>query len=144
MPLFMNLFFFCTGTIHKAHLHVFTAVGSVGGTSMGCRAEIRTRACLTASLPTEPRCSMTNGATLHPYQLSHIAPWQTELRCTLPTEPRCTLRVQRNLYSRCRRKAAWRAPPVRLPPPPGRTRGRERSGGCRGISLFHPASPITV
>jgi hypothetical protein len=36
-------------TFAEAHLHVFTAVGSVGGTSMGCRAEILTRACLTAS-----------------------------------------------------------------------------------------------
>ncbi len=39
-------------TFAEAHLHIFTAVGTVGGTSMGCRAEIRTRACLTASQPT--------------------------------------------------------------------------------------------
>jgi hypothetical protein len=36
-------------TFAEAHLHIFIAVGSVGGTSLGCRAEIRTRACLTAS-----------------------------------------------------------------------------------------------
>jgi hypothetical protein len=33
----------------EAHLHIFPAVDSVGGTSMGRRDEIRTRACLTAS-----------------------------------------------------------------------------------------------
>jgi hypothetical protein len=38
----------------------FETVGSVGGTSLGCRAEIRTRACLTASQRT------TNGDALHP------------------------------------------------------------------------------
>jgi hypothetical protein len=38
-----------TSTFAEALLHNFTAVGSVGGTSLGCRAEIRTRACLTAS-----------------------------------------------------------------------------------------------
>jgi hypothetical protein len=36
-------------TFVEALLHVFIAAGSVGGTSLGCRAEIRTRACLTAS-----------------------------------------------------------------------------------------------
>ncbi len=44
----------------EAHLHIFTAAGSVGGTSKGCREEIRTPACLTASLCT------TIWATLHP------------------------------------------------------------------------------
>jgi hypothetical protein len=36
-------------TFAEALLHIFMAAGSVGGTSLGCRAEIRTRACLTAS-----------------------------------------------------------------------------------------------
>jgi hypothetical protein len=47
-------------TVAEALLHVFIAAGSVGGTSLGCRAEIRTRACLTASQRT------TNWAALHP------------------------------------------------------------------------------
>ncbi len=47
-------------TIAEALLHIFIiAAGSVGGTFLGCRAEIRTRACLTASaLPTELRCTL--------------------------------------------------------------------------------------
>ncbi len=63
MPLFLHLFLLFTidtlsYIIHSfIHLHTFTAVGSVGGISMGCRAEIRTRACFTAH-----------------YQLSHAAP----------------------------------------------------------------------
>jgi hypothetical protein len=36
-------------TFAEALLNVFIVVGSVVGTSLGCRAEIRTRACLTAS-----------------------------------------------------------------------------------------------
>ncbi len=36
-------------TFVESHLHIFTAAGSVGGTSMGCRAEIRTLVCFSAS-----------------------------------------------------------------------------------------------
>jgi hypothetical protein len=42
-------------TFAEVHLHIFTAAGSVestDGTSMVCREEIRTPACLTASLCT--------------------------------------------------------------------------------------------
>ncbi len=47
---FLHFFFFLY-TIDKLIHHSFKNIGcgSVGGTSMGCRAEIRTRACLTAS-----------------------------------------------------------------------------------------------
>ncbi len=48
-------------------LHIFIAAGSVGGTSLWCRAEIRTRACLTASQRT------TNWAAMHPTILSGAA-----------------------------------------------------------------------
>ncbi len=44
----------------EARLHIYTAVGSVGGTFRGCRAEIRTRVCLIASQRT------TVWAMLHP------------------------------------------------------------------------------
>jgi len=67
---FFLIFIFQLQTIHsynhplitfaEALLHIFIAAGSVGGTSLGCRAEIRTRACLTASQRT------TNWAALHP------------------------------------------------------------------------------
>ncbi len=46
---YIHTSFIHSQTFAEAHLHIFTAVSSVGGTSMGCRAEIRTRACLTAS-----------------------------------------------------------------------------------------------
>jgi hypothetical protein len=36
-------------TFAEALFHIFTAAGSVGGTFLGCRADIRTRACHTAS-----------------------------------------------------------------------------------------------
>jgi len=71
MPLFLYIFLFLLQYIHsynhslitfaEALLHIFIAAGSVGGTSLGCRAEIRTRACLTASqrtIPTELRCTL--------------------------------------------------------------------------------------
>ncbi len=70
MPLFLCIFIILLQYIHsynhllitfaEALLHIFIAAGSVGGTSLGCRAEIRTRACLTASQRT------TNWAALHP------------------------------------------------------------------------------
>jgi hypothetical protein len=59
MPLFLYIFICLLQYIHsynhsritiaEALLHIFIAAGSVGGTSLGCRDEIRTRACLTAS-----------------------------------------------------------------------------------------------
>ncbi len=60
MPLFLYFFFiFLLQHIHsyshslitfaEALLHMFIAASSEGGTSLGCRADIRTRACLTAS-----------------------------------------------------------------------------------------------
>jgi hypothetical protein len=55
-------------------------VRSEGKTSLGCQAEIRTRACITAGQRT------ANWATLHPTELRCTL---TELRCTL-TELRCT------------------------------------------------------
>ncbi len=67
MPLFFHLFslsnrYIHTSFIHKhtadPHLHIFTAVGSVGGTSMWCRAEIRASA-----LPIEPRCTLVPNCT---------------------------------------------------------------------------------
>ncbi len=80
----------------EAHPHIFTAAGSVGGTSLGCRVENRTRACLAASQRT------TIWPTLHS-SLSYVAPslsfaalWSelscilSELLCTL-SELRCTL-----------------------------------------------------
>jgi hypothetical protein len=52
-PLFLYLFTIYSynhsfTTLAEDLLHIFTDAGSVGGPSMGCRAEIRTRACLTA------------------------------------------------------------------------------------------------
>jgi hypothetical protein len=42
------------------NLHIFTAIGSMGRTSVGCRAEIRTPAAIqqACALPTEPRCTL--------------------------------------------------------------------------------------
>ncbi len=44
----------------EALLHIFTPAGSVGETSLGCRAEIRTRARLTAkkAIPSALRCTL--------------------------------------------------------------------------------------
>ncbi len=50
-------------TFAEVLLHFFIAAGSVCGTSLGCRAEIRTRTCLTASQRT------TNWAALHPIRV---------------------------------------------------------------------------
>ncbi len=47
-------------TFAEALHHIFIAAGLVGGTSKGCRAEIRTRPCLTTSQRT------ANWAALHP------------------------------------------------------------------------------
>jgi hypothetical protein len=61
MPLFWYIYFLFTNThsynnslitFAEAHLHIFTLAGKVGETFMGCRAEIRTWASLTASLRT--------------------------------------------------------------------------------------------
>ena len=98
MPLFLYIFFiFLLHYIHsynhslitfaEALLHIFIAAGSVGGTSLGCRDEIRTRACLTASQRT------TIWATLHPSVLcctllNYAAPFWAMLH---PSELRCTL-----------------------------------------------------
>ncbi len=71
MTLFLHLFFFLynrymhASFIHKHSLRPISMSSQLsaqwaGGTSMGYRAEIRSRACLTASLRT------TNWATLHP------------------------------------------------------------------------------
>ncbi len=59
MPLFKYIYIFLLQYIHSYNhslitfaeglFHIFKAAGSVGGTSLGCRAEIRTQACLTAS-----------------------------------------------------------------------------------------------
>ncbi len=68
---------------------------SARGASMGCRAEIRTRACLTASRRT------TNWAAPHP---------PTELRRILPTELRRILTELRRILTELRRILYWAAP----------------------------------
>ncbi len=63
-------------TFAGALLHVFIALGSVGGTSLGCQAEIRTQECLTASQRTTIWATLhPKWASLHPLiVLNHIEP----------------------------------------------------------------------
>ncbi len=70
-------------TFPDAHLLIFSAAGSVGGTSMWCRAEIRIWNCLTANQRTT--------TSLH----------TDELRCTLVSNaaPYCIQKHCKNLHS---------------------------------------------
>ncbi len=86
MTLFLYIFIFLLQYIHsynhllitfaEALLHIFMAADSVGGTSLVCRAEIRTRARLTASQRT------TNWSALHPWAALHQSYWCFQILLT--------------------------------------------------------------
>ncbi len=59
-------------TFAEAHLHILTAAGSAGGTSMGCRVENRTRPALqqASALPSELRCTLKRRTAFY-WQLSY-------------------------------------------------------------------------
>ncbi len=98
---------------------IFTAADSVGGTSMGCRAEIRTRACLTASQRTAIWARM-HPSELHCTLMIYAAPWWATLhpkiqcvwrlaniRNIVPLMQNCSCRWSSRPPSSWRRRERW-------------------------------------